>query len=132
MKYSCLFNLLQFVVSFFFLSGCDFPPGKKTYDKYASSFQVDLGFMHGSPYIRLGDDVREVFTIEQVVQGGVFDNAGVRPGDIVLSHQILSFYSELNESRGETFQFSVTDGVDGPPIAARSRREIEIFIPVVR
>lgn len=120
------------MLSFSLFSGCDFPPGKKSYDKNSSSLQVDLGFIHGSPNVKLGDYIREVFTIEHVVPGGEFAEAGVKSGDIVLSHKILSFYAELNESRGGAFRFTVAEGGNGPTLSERSRREIVVFVPEIK
>ena len=96
-----------------------------------SQLERELGFTHGSPYLRLGDDSREVFTLHPT-PGGVLADAGIRDGDIVLGHTITNFYRLLHERRGSSVTVRVTDGGNGPPIAQRPIRSVTFSIPSLR
>ena len=94
-----------------------------------ASLNRGLGFTHGSPYVRCGGEVTEVFTIESVTAGGVFDRAGFRQGDIVRGRSITEFYKLLHRSRGREVTIEVVDGGDGPPLDQRPPRRITFTVP---
>jgi hypothetical protein len=50
-----------------------------------SDLDRQLGFIHGSPYVLIGRDSVEVFTLDPQA-GCVFAQAGVHEGNIVLGH----------------------------------------------
>lgn len=89
----------------------------------------DLGFRHGSPYLRCGDSIQEVFTIEAIVPGGIFDQAGIRDGDIVMGPSITGFYKLLHRNRGKEVTVHVVDGGDGPSLDDRPQRRIAFVVP---
>jgi hypothetical protein len=93
------------------------------------SLNRELGFTHGSPYVRCGGEVREVFTIESVTPGGVFDRAGFRKGDIVRGLSFTEFYKLLHRNRGRDVTIEVVDGGDGPPLDQRTSQAITFTVP---
>lgn len=120
------FLLTAFLV---FLLWRDFPPGTRNYEANADALCRELGFVHGSPYVRIDGKPKEVFTIASVQVGGPFHEAGVTSGDIVVGYQILMFYIGLENARGRNFTFEVVDGGDGPSIDSRTKRSITVDIP---
>jgi hypothetical protein len=93
------------------------------------SLDTELGFTHGSPYIRCGDTLREVLTIHSVQPGGVFERAGFHSGDIVVGVGITAFYRTLHHGRGGELTVSVVDGDDGPSLSERRIRQIRFKVP---
>ena len=87
-----------------------------------------LGFSHGSPYLIIGGEGEEVFTLHPT-PNGIMSHAGVQDGDIVLGYSITEFYKALHEHRGSTLNFRVTDGGDGASIQSRAERNIKLAIP---
>ena len=92
----------------------------------------DLGFSHGSPYVRCGSSYCEVFTIESVTSGGEFDRAGFRAGDIVCDLSITQFYMLLHQRRGQEITIRVVEGGDGPPLDQRTVRNITFTVPAAK
>lgn len=90
---------------------------------------VDLGFKHGSPLVRCGDKDQEVFTIDSVLPGGVFAQAGFTDGDIVVGLSITQFYRILHKQRGRELTVSVVDGGDGPTLNERQVRPLRFRVP---
>lgn len=93
------------------------------------ALDIDLGFTHGSPYVRCGESEIEVFTIHPVQPAGVFAQAGFTSGDIVVGMSITQFYRNLHEGRGEEVAVSVVDGGDGPALIERRVRLIRFRVP---
>ena len=91
--------------------------------------EVDLGFRHGSPYVRCGESEREVFTIEVVQPGGVLDRAGFQNSDIVVGMSITGLYRTLHRERGGEVTVPVVDGGDGPALSERRVRQIRFRVP---
>jgi len=91
----------------------------------------ELGFRHGSPYVRNGDDLLEVFTIEHVVPGGLFDQAGFRKHDIIVDRlSITDFYRLLENARGgDPVTITVVPWADEQPLSERPRREVTFAVP---
>lgn len=89
----------------------------------------ELGFAHGSPYVQCGGETTEVFTIESVTPGGVFDRAGFREGDIVRGLSFTEFYKLLHRSRGREVTIEVVDGGDGPSLDRRPSWHISFTVP---
>ena len=112
--------------------GCEFPPGISNYEANGQELNADLGFRHDSPYILIDDDPREVFTMSWIQKRKPFAKAGVQRDDIVISHGILEFYSELYKARGGTFRFQVVPGGDGPMLETREVKTIVVNVPTER
>jgi hypothetical protein len=93
------------------------------------ALDTDLGFTHGSPYVRCGESEREVFTIHSVQPDGVFAQAGFTNGDIVVGMSITQFYRTLHHRRGEEVTVSVVDGGDGPALSERRVRQLRFRVP---
>jgi hypothetical protein len=91
----------------------------------------DLGFWHGTPYIREtgASEARVVLTVESIVPGSVFDQAGFKSGDIVRGLSINGLFQELHRGRGRQVTIRVVDGGDGPPLEQRSERAITFLVP---
>ena len=106
--------------------------GIENYGNNSPLLKYDLGFDHGSPYVKVGGEVREVFMIDSILPGGVFDRSGVLRGDIVMDVQILEFYEHLERHRGGNYIFSVVEGGDGPEFGKRTKRTISVTIPPKR
>ncbi len=98
-------------------------------DFIGAGLNSELGFTHGSPYVRCGDREQEVFTIESVAPGGAFDRAGFCDGDIVVGTDITGLYRELHRNRGREVTVSVVEGGDGPPLAERPVRKLCLAVP---
>jgi hypothetical protein len=93
--------------------------------------ESDLGFAHGSPYIRIDGARQEVFTLHPT-PGGTLAAAGVRDGDIPLDFGITGFYKHLYRNRGAEVTIRVVDGGDGPPVNQRAVRAIVFRVPPAR
>jgi hypothetical protein len=99
-------------------------------ERVGGQLRSELGFEHGSPYVRCGGITRrEVFTIESVRSGGVFERAGFHNGDIVVGMSITEFYRVLQSKRGDDVMISVVDGGDGPALSERPVRQIRFRVP---
>jgi hypothetical protein len=92
------------------------------------ALERELGFAHGSPYVRLGEQREEVFTLHPV-PGGVLAAAGLRSGDIVRNFGITGFYKHLHQNRGAEVTVLVMDGGNGPPADQRAVRKIVFRVP---
>jgi hypothetical protein len=103
------------------------------YNAHAKALQEDLGFVHGSPYIRVKWRLlsQEVMTFEQVRPEGPLARAGIREGDIVADKSLwyVGFYRMLEAARGKEVVISVVAGGDGPPLTKRPVRKVSVFIP---
>jgi len=100
------------------------------YQLHGVRLQRDLGFKHGSPYVRVGGSTREVMTIDEVVPDGPFARAGIQPADIVLDPKSIdSLYRALEGARGATLQITVVPGGDGPPLEERQARTLTLEVP---
>lgn len=63
----------------------------------------DLGFETGRVDINFGDQQMRMFAVTSVRQGGAFDRADIRAGDVYFSdhgHSDSKFYYSLEEARG--------------------------------
>jgi len=87
-----------------------------------------LAFHHGSPYIRAGGELVEVFTLYPKPESPLA-SAGVRAGDIVVSHTIQEFYKLLHEGRGASISITIVDGGNGRPLAERTARTVVVQVP---
>jgi len=113
---------------------CVVPPFEEIrgYDRYATNLRRDLGFDHGSPFVLLGTERKEVFTLHPTTPASLLARAGVSSGDIVVDdfgHSIPRFYSELENARGRVYRFRVATGGDGPPLRERLHKIIEVRVP---
>ena len=99
--------------------------------KLGHALERDLGFAHGSPYVRLGEHREEVFTLHPV-PGGLLASAGARSGDIVRDFSITGFYKHLHQNRGAEVSVLVMDGGNGPPADLRAVRRIFFRVPPAR
>ena len=100
-----------------------------------SPIEKELGFTHGSPYVRSGDRKFEVFTFEQVAPSGIFGRAGIRNGYIPVSVAgethlgSTKFYRLLEASRGQTVEIKIVPGGDGDEIASRPVQSVTFEMP---
>src|SRR5205807_8053739 len=94
-----------------------------------TSLERELGFRHGSPYVRCGGSARAVFTIEAITPGGRCDQAGFRDGDIIRGQSITGFYKLLHRSGGKEVTVRVVAGGDGLPLCERPERRITLAVP---
>ncbi len=118
--------------------------------------QADLGFEGHSPWVYDGDELVEVLAIREVVADGVFDRAGLKSGDIVVSVElrqneerwraeyaedrgnfITRFYELLERGRdGGTIVITVVrdadDLDDERPLKDRPKRECVLTIKLQR
>ena len=94
--------------------------------------EQDLGFHHGSPYIRIGPHkVIEVMTLENLDPSGPLAQAGAKEGDIPLGGlSITGFFKMLDTSRGEQVTIILVAGGDGPPLNEREHRAVTFTVPV--
>jgi len=98
----------------------------------------ELGFQIGSPYYTIGGEKGvELFVIESVAPGGIFDKARVRSGDFPVAppgerESFNEFFRRLEEARGGTATFDVVNGGDGPELEHRTRRTIRVNVPAAR
>ena len=95
----------------------------------AGELRKDLGFEHGTPYIRCGRWVCGVLTVASLRPGGVFARAGFREGDVILGPSITGLYKMLHRRRGCEVCLKVVAGGDGPPLNQRPQREITVWVP---
>jgi hypothetical protein len=91
----------------------------------------ELGFQHGTPYVQEAGSSwpREVLTVESIENGGVFDRAGFRVGDVVRELSSTDLFRLLHRSRGQQVTIRVVDGGDGPPLEQRPERVITFVVP---
>lgn len=103
------------------------------YKAHAKALQDDLGFVHGSPYIRVKGHwfSQEIMTFEQVRPNGPLGQAGIREGDIVADESLwyVGFYRMLEAARGKEVVISVLPGGDGPQLRKRPVRRVSVFVP---
>jgi hypothetical protein len=97
-------------------------------ERLGQPLERELGFQHGSPYIRFGSTRREVFTLHPAPDG-VLARAGVRDGDIPIDFSITGFYKHLYRSRGSQVTVRLMDGSDGPPKSKRAIRTATFYVP---
>ena len=99
--------------------------------KLGGLLRRDLGFAHGSPYLRNTRGMVEVLTIESVAPGGLFDQAGFQKDDIVVDDVSISeFYKLLERARGgEPVAITVVSWSDKQPLKDRPRRQIVVRVP---
>lgn len=99
--------------------------------EYGPGLRREFHFNHGSPYIVVEGERKEVFTIYPKL-GGLLYEAGFRDGDIIVSESITGFYKLLYHSRGRQASVDVVDGGDGPPLEERELRVITFNIPAAQ
>jgi len=100
------------------------------YSAHAAQLQRDLGFVHGSPYVRLGSFSQEVATIAVVTPGGPFARAGLQSGDILVTPKSsIELYRLLEAARGGIAKIAVVRGGDGPPMDERPINVVEVSVP---
>ncbi len=92
---------------------------------------TDLGFRDGTaclnhPSFRGYVDAVCILSIEE---GGVFEQAGFRVGDVLPDVSVIGLYRLLHSRRGQVAELSVVDGGPGPPFLKRPRRVIRVFVP---
>jgi hypothetical protein len=89
----------------------------------------DLGFKHGTRYIRCGRTLCRLLAIQALTPGGPFAQAGFRVGDIIIGPSISGFFRILHRGRGSEARLTVVDGGDGPPLNQRAKRELLVQVP---
>lgn len=92
--------------------------------------RTQLGFTTASPYIEIDGRTREVYIIESVVPGGVFEQAGFRPNDIV-TEGATTFFRRLHGARGEnSIAVTIRRLVQEPDEASGNYRYLTIQVKV--
>lgn len=91
----------------------------------------DLGFREGAQYLPAGGILghESAVAIVEVVDGGVFDRAGIRAGDVLPDDSHSSLFRTLHRARGRTAELTVVDGGPGPSFHLRQRRLIRVDVP---
>jgi hypothetical protein len=95
------------------------------------SLERDLGFRHGSASIQSPgfQGYENSVAIISVTDGGVFQKAGFRAGDVLPEESFIGLFRLLHRHRGRIVELVVADGGDGEPFKARPRRTIRFFVP---
>jgi hypothetical protein len=95
------------------------------------SLERDLGFRQGSAWLQSPGwrGYEEAVAIVSVTDGGVFQKAGFRAGDILPEESFIGLFRLLHRHRGRTAELVVVNGGDGEPFKARPRRTIRFFVP---
>lgn len=97
----------------------------------APALERDLGFKHGTTCMS-GDGMRgyiSAVAIDSVSDGGVFQHAGFRSGDVLPDVSNTSLFKMLHRSRGRIAELAVVDGGPGPIFHYRARRIIQFAVP---
>jgi hypothetical protein len=97
--------------------------------RIADELRRDLGFDHGTRYIRDGRGLAGVLSIDSLDPSGIFEQAGFRVGDIIKGPSITGLYKMLHRGRGSRVQITVVEGGEGPPLKKRSERVISVKVP---
>jgi hypothetical protein len=91
----------------------------------------ELGFRLGTSGLP-ADDQRvyiSALAIDSTADGGVFEQAGFRVGDLLPDETEASFIKLLQRHRGRTVELAVVDGGPGPPFRWRPRRVLRVAVP---
>jgi hypothetical protein len=90
-----------------------------------------LGFRRGSACRSAPNfaGYSKAMAVVSIVDGGEFQRAGFRAGDVLPDVSYIGFFMRLWRRRGHAVEFAVVDGGEGPPFEARSRRTIRLVIP---
>jgi hypothetical protein len=97
----------------------------------APALERDLGFRHGTACLPDGG-VRgyvAAVAIDSVADGGVFQQAGFRGGDVLPNVSYSYLFKTLHRHRGQTAELAVVDGGPGPSFHYRTRRVIRFTVP---
>jgi len=89
----------------------------------------DLGFRDGAAYLRVGRRMHAAVAVEEVVEGGVYDRAGIRRGDVLPDASHSDLFQLLHRHRGREVVLSIVDGGAGPPFCQRPRRLHRLLVP---
>lgn len=92
----------------------------------------DLGFETGSacmPHEDAPNGYVSAVAVESVAEGGVFQQAGAREGDILPDESETSLFRTLHRHRGRMAELAVVDGGPGPIFHHRNRRVIRFAVP---
>lgn len=89
----------------------------------------ELGFAHGSAYVRCGRTWEGVVTIASLAPGGVFAQAGFREGDILKGLSFSGLYKILHRCRGSEIRLTVIEDGNDLPLGQRPERQITVYIP---
>ncbi|MCZ6689663.1 MAG: hypothetical protein O7H41_08680 [Planctomycetota bacterium] len=98
--------------------------------KIGGPLEEDLGFRMRGRYIQVDGKRVEALTITSVRSGGVFEQAGFRPGDIIVDDlDFCQFYKKLERARGTRCRLNVVSWQDSGDPGARAARLIEFSVP---
>ena len=92
---------------------------------------TDLGFRHGTAWLNYPSlrGYVDAVCIMSIDEGGVFERAGFRVGDVLPDVSVIGLYRLLHSRRGQVAELSVVDGGPGPPFLQRPRRVIRVLVP---
>jgi hypothetical protein len=97
----------------------------------APALERDLGFRRGTACLP-DDNMRgyvSAVAIDSVAEGGVFQRAGFRGGDVLPDVSYSSLFKSLHRHRGRTAELAAVDGGPGPVSHHRTRRVIRFVVP---
>jgi hypothetical protein len=93
------------------------------------ALERDLGFREGAVYLQVGRSVHSAVAIEEVTEGGTFETAGLRAGDVLPDRSHTDLFKLLHRHRGRVAELAVVDGGEGPPFYMRPRRVVRFAVP---
>lgn len=93
------------------------------------ALERDLGFRHGSTYLRVGRRLHSAVAVEAVSDGGVFARAGFRAGEVLPGVSHTDLFKLLHRHRGRVAELTVVDGGEGLPFYERPRRVLRFSVP---
>lgn len=76
--------------------------------RFSWKMERDLGFDYREQAMWDGQGVRNTLAVTKVKPGGAFDQAGIQPGDLIVTDQTpLDFLKTLDENRGYTVDITL-------------------------
>lgn len=93
--------------------------------------EKELGFRCALDFFKRADLWVGVLVVQDVQQGGVFQQAGFQERDILLDvGGAPHFFETLEQARGQEIDLAVVPWIDPPDVANRSRRELTLQVPL--
>lgn len=95
------------------------------------SVEKRYGISIQTPRLRIGDRTTRVVTLDRIEDWGAFARAGARPGDIVVAPTpAAALLRKLHRTQpNTTLPIDVVPGGEGPALASRPRRTLDVLIP---
>jgi hypothetical protein len=95
------------------------------------ALEKELGFRYGSACLPSSGlaGYTSSLALVSVVDGGIFDRAGFRQGDVLPDESVIGLFRTLHHRRNQVAELAVVDGGPGPPFHERPRRMIRFVLP---